>query len=97
MQYKKYTIGNTTVVIGTLVATSPSGYVKIFSVQNLKDFFGEDVVLSRISLTTWNGDANTAPVHFYAPEYWNNDGVYQYFYPAHSGGVRVNYRAEYTR
>lgn len=96
-QYKKYTIGNTTVVIGTLVATSPSDYVKIFSVQNLKDFFGEDVVLSRISLTTWNGDANTAPVRFYAPEYWNNDGVYQYFYPVHSGDVRVNYRAEYTR
>lgn len=96
-QYKKYTIGNTTVVIGTLVATSPDDYVKIFSVQNLKDFFGEDVVLSRISLTTWNGDANAAPVRFYAPELWNNDGVYQYFYPARPGDVRVNYRAEYTR
>lgn len=79
------------------MATSPDDYVKIFSVQNLKDFFGEDVVLSRVSLTTWNGDANTAPVRFYAPELWNNDGVYQYFYPAHSGDVRVNYRAEYTR
>lgn len=96
-QYKKYTIGNTTVVIGTLIAQSPLDYVKIFSIQNLKDFFGEDVVLSRISLTTWNGDANAAPVHFYAPELWNNDGVYQYFYPNHSGDVRVNYRAEYTR
>lgn len=96
-QYKKYTIGNTTVVIGTLLAISPNDYVKIFSIQNLKDFFGEDVELSRISLTTWNGHANAAPVHFYAPELWDNDGVYQYFYPAHSGDVRVNYRAEYTR
>lgn len=96
-QYKKYTIGDTTVVIGTLVATSPEDYVKIFSIQNLKDFFGDDVVINRISLTTWNGDANTAPVRFYAPELWNNDGVYQYFYPARSGDVRVNYRAEYVK
>ena len=71
--------------------------MKIFSVQNLKDFFGDDVVIPRVSLTTWNGDAIAAPVHFYAPEYWTNDGVYQYFYPAHSGDVRVCYRAEYTR
>lgn len=95
--YKKYTIGNTTVVIGTLIAQSPSDYVKIFTVQNLKDFFGDDVVINRISLTTWNGDSNAAPVRFYAPEYWANDGVYQYFYPAYSGAVRVSYRAEYTR
>lgn len=49
-------------------------------------------------ITTNNGDGNAAATHFYAPEWWgSNNAYYQYFYPATSSPIRVNYCIQYLK
>ena len=49
-------------------------------------------------VTTNNGDGNAAATHFYAPEWWgSNNAYYQYFYPATSSQIRVNYCIHYLK
>lgn len=86
------------VVSGTMVVNIAMniGYAKLFSVEQLKNWFGDDYVTSRLGIKTYNGDDVAQEVHFYAPEIWN-DGIFQYFYPTnHEGSMRVNYRLEYV-
>ena len=72
------------------------GYTKLFSVEQLKNWFGDDYAASRLSVKTYNGDSVAQEVHFYAPEIWNGE-IFQYFYTTnHEGGMRVNYRLEYV-
>lgn len=49
-------------------------------------------------ITTNNGDGNAAAIHFYAPEWWgSNNAYFQYFYPATSSSIRVNYCIHYLK
>lgn len=90
--------GRVKVVSGTMIVNIAMniGYVKLFSVEQLKNWFGDDHTTSRLSIKTYNGDDVAQEVHFYAPEIWN-DEIFQYFYPTNrEGPMRVNYRLEYV-
>ena len=90
--------GRVKVVSGTMVVNIAMniGYAALFSLEQLKSWFGDDYVAPRLSIKTYNGDSAAQEVHFYAPESWNG-GIFQYFYPTnHEGGMRVNYRLEYV-
>ena len=89
--------GRVKVVSGTVIANIAmnTGYVALFSLEQLKSLFGDGYVAPRLSVKTYNGDSAAQEVHFYAPEVWNGV-IYQYFYPSnHEGKMRVNYRLEY--
>lgn len=86
------------VVSGTMAVNIAMniGYAKLFSVEQLKSWFGDGYVAPRLSIKTYNGDDVAQEVHFYAPEIWNGE-IFQYFYPTnHEGNMRVNYRLEYV-
>ena len=90
------------VVIGTMVLQSGGDYVSMFTLDDLYTKLGfykgeQSIDLSKLSICSYNADASAAPVHFYNMEYWGSpyNRFYQYFYPSHSGAVRINYRIEY--
>lgn len=90
--------GRVKVVSGTMVVdiAMNTGYAALFSLEQLKSWFGDDYVATRLSIKTYNGDDVAQEVHFYAPEVWNGV-IYQYFYPSNrEGPMRVNYRLEYV-
>jgi hypothetical protein len=90
--------GRVKVVSGTMVVNIAMniGYAKLFSVEQLKNWFGTNHTTTRLSVKTYNGDSAAQEVHFYAPEIWNGE-IFQYFYPANrEGPMRVNYRLEYV-
>ena len=90
--------GRVKVVSGTMIVNIAMniGYAKLFSVEQLKNWFGDGYVAPRLSIKTYNGDDVAQEVHFYAPEIWK-DGIFQYFYPTNrEGKMRVNYRLEYV-
>lgn len=90
--------GRVKVVSGTMLVSIGMnvGYAKLFSVEQLKNWFGDDHATSRLSIKTYNGDDVAQEVHFYAPEIWNGE-IFQYFYPTNrEGKMRVNYRLEYV-
>ena len=89
--------GRVKVVSGTMIVNIAMniGYSKLFSVEQLKNWFGTGYTTTRLSVKTYNGDSVAQEVHFYAPEIWNGE-IFQYFYPANrEGPMRVNYRLEY--
>lgn len=90
--------GRVKVVSGTMVVdiAMNMGYTALFSLEQLKGWFGEDYIAPRLSIKTYNGDDAAQEVHFYAPEIWKG-GIFQYFYPTNrEGKMRVNYRLEYV-
>ena len=90
--------GRVKVVSGTMAAniSMNAGYAALFPLEQLKGWFGDDYVTSRLSVKTYNGDDEAQEVHFYAPEIWRG-GIFQYFYPTNrEGKMRVNYRLEYV-
>lgn len=90
--------GRVKVVSGTMVVNIAMniGYAKLFSVEQLKNWFGDGYVAPRLSIKTYNGDDVAQEVHFYAPEIWSGE-IFQYFYPTNrEGGMRVNYKLEYV-
>lgn len=90
--------GRVKVVSGTMIVNIAMniGYVKLFSVEQLKNWFGTGYTTTRLSVKTYNGDDVAQEVHFYAPEIWNGE-IFQYFYPANrEGPMRINYRLEYV-
>ena len=90
--------GRVKVVSGTMIVNIAMniGYVKLFSVEQLKNWFGTGYTTTRLSVKTYNGDDVAQEVHFYAPEIWNSE-IFQYFYPINrEGGMRVNYKLEYV-
>ena len=90
--------GRVKVVSGTMIVNIAmnTGYTALFSLEQLKSWFGDGYVASRLSIKTYNGDDVAQEVHFYAPEIWNGE-IFQYFYPTNrEGKMRVNYRLEYV-
>lgn len=90
--------GRVKVVSGTMIVNIAMniGYAALFSLEQLKSWFGDGYVAPRLSIKTYNGDDVAQEVHFYAPEIWK-DGIFQYFYPTNrEGKMRVNYRMEYV-
>ena len=75
--------GRVKVVSGTMIVNIAMniGYAKLFSVEQLKNWFGTGYTTTRLSVKTYNGDSVAQEVHFYAPEIWNGE-IFQYFYPA---------------
>ena len=92
------------VLIGTIVRDIPSAeYVKLWTASDILSMLQElDPsiktlnVQQRCVLSTCNGDADTANIRYYEPEWWEtNNAYYQYFYPTHGGMLRINLRLEY--
>lgn len=91
-------IGNLQIVSGSIIPLSQGEYVQLFTLAQLKQYFGNDFALNRFEITTRNGDATSANVHFYEPEYWpGNQAFYQYYYPSRGTGlgVQVHYTMTY--
>ena len=91
-------IGNLQIVSGTMIPLSQGEYVQLFTLAQLKQYFVNDFALNRFEITTRNGDATSADVHFYEPEYWpGNQAFYQYYYPSRGTGlgVQVHYTMTY--
>lgn len=94
---------NSIKIIGTKIVTGSSDYRTLFTTSevlsmlkkvnpNINSFNPYMCVIS-----TNNGDASAANVHFYEPEYWSaNNAYYQYFYPSISGPIRIDYQIEYA-
>lgn len=91
----RYQIGKEMHVVGTITKQSAGDYISLFTLAKLKELFGADFDMTRFSITTYNGDASAARVHLYAPEFWNDGAIYQYYYPAQNGPIRVNYHMIY--
>lgn len=90
--------GRVKVVSGTKVidASRNIGYVRAFSVEELKALFGESFNATRLTVTTYNGDDVAQETHFYEPEIWKGE-IFQYFYPTSvEGKMRINYKMEYV-
>lgn len=91
-------IGNLQIVSGSIIPLSQGEYVQLFTLAQLKQYFGNDFAIGRFEITTRNGDATSAAVHFYAPEYWpGNQAFYQYYYPSRGTGlgVQIHYTMKY--
>lgn len=91
-------IGNLQIVSGSIIPLSQGEYVQLFTLAQLKQYFGNDFEMNRFEITTRNGDATSANVHFYEPEFWpGNQAFYQYYYPSRDTGygVQVHYTMTY--
>jgi hypothetical protein len=93
-------------IMGTLVLQGANAdYRQLFSASDLlsKILKFYDPSISNFDegkcvITTNNGDGNAAAIHFYAPEWWgSNNAYFQYFYPATSSTIRVNYCIHYLK
>lgn len=88
-------IGNLQIVSGSIIPLSQGEYVQLFTLAQLKQCFGNDFALNRFEITTRNGDATSANIRFYEPEYWpGNQAFYQYYYP--SRGIGLGVQVHYT-
>lgn len=93
------------VITGTIVLSGANAdYRQLFSASELlsKLKFYDPSISNfdsyKCVITTNNGDGNAAAIHFYAPEWWgSNNAYYQYFYPATSTQIRVNYCIHYLK
>ena len=70
-------------------------YIALFTAEQLKDYFGVTVNITRLSISTFNGDDASQAVQFYVPENWQGS-IYQYFSAVVSGSIRINYRMVYV-
>lgn len=92
-------------IMGTLVLQGANAdYRQLFSASDLLSklkFYDPSISnfeAAKCVITTNNGDGNAAAIHFYAPEWWgSNNAYYQYFYPATSTQIRVNYCIHYLK
>lgn len=92
-----YTLGDKIkVVSGSKVLSVKGDYRAIFTNDELSTLFGPGWDYRRLTIITNNGDDNNALVHFYEPEYWpSGPAYYQYWYPAFTGNLRINYKLIY--
>lgn len=87
---QNYRIGNTQIVKGTVIRVSQGDYVELFTLAQLKSYFGNNFTFARLGISTYNADSKEANVHFYAPEQWTNyNAFYQYYYPSRAVGANV--------
>lgn len=96
--FQNIRIGNLQIVSGTMIPNSQGDYVRLFTLAQLREYFGNNFAINRFEITTRNGDATSADVHFYEPEYWpGNQAFYQYYYPQRGQGlgVQVHYTMTY--
>ena len=93
-------------IMGTLVLQGANAdYRQLFSASDLlsKILKFYDPSISNFDegkcvITSNNGDGNAAAIHFYSPEWWaSNNAYFQYFYPATSSTIRVNYCVHYLK
>ena len=93
------------IIMGTSVLQGTNAdYRQLFSASDLlSTLIFYDPSISNFDerkcvITTNNGDGNAAAIHFYAPEWWgSNNAYFQYFYPATSSPIRVNYCIHYLK
>ena len=97
--YQVYDIGHKLirVVSGSVVIDGiGTDYVLFASQDKLRKMFDTTQVdVTRLSVTTCNGDSVSNAVKFYAIQNWKGD-LYQYFHTAMSGQIRINYRLVYV-
>lgn len=92
-------------IMGTSVLQGANAdYRQLFSVSDLLSklkFYDPSISnfdKNKCVITTNNGDGNATAIHFYAPEWWgSNNAYYQYFYPATSAPIRVDYCIHYLK
>ena len=98
IDYQEYTLlgGKVKVISGSVIRKGAGkNYIALFTVEQLKDYFGVTVNTTRLSISTFNGDDASQAVQFYAPENWQGS-IYQYFSAVASGSIRINYRMVYV-
>ena len=98
IDYQEYTLlgGKVKVISGSVIKTGVGkNYIALFSDEQLKSLFGVTVDITRLSVSTFNGDDVSQAVQFYAPENWQGS-IYQYFSSPVSGNIRINYRMVYV-
>lgn len=96
--YQVYTLlgGKVKVISGSVIRTGVGkDYIALFTAEQLKSYFGVTVNITRLSVSTFNGDDESQAVRFYEPENWQGS-IYQYFSSPVSGSIRVNYRMVYV-
>lgn len=96
--YQVYTLlgGKVKVISGSVIRTGVGkDYIALFTAEQLKSYFDVTVDITRLSVSTFNGDDTSQAVRFYAPENWQGS-IYQYFSSPVSGSIRVNYRMVYV-
>ena len=96
--YQVYTLlgGKVKVISGSVIRTGVGkDYIALFTAEQLKSYFDVTVDITRLSVSTFNGDDVSQAVQFYAPENWQGS-IYQYFSSPVSGSIRVNYRMVYV-
>ena len=96
--YQVYTLlgGKVKVISGSVIRTGVGkDYIALFTAEQLKSYFDVTVDITRLSVSTFNGDDVSQAVRFYAPENWQGS-IYQYFSSPVSGSIRVNYRMVYV-
>ena len=96
--FQNIRIGNLQIVSGTMIPNSQGDYVRLFTLAQLREYFGNNFAIGRFEITTRNGDSTSAQVHFYEPEYWpGNQAFYQYYYPSRDVGlgVQIHYTMTY--
>ena len=97
---QEYQIANIIFKSGSRVLSAGSSTrdgVKLFSLSELKSYFGDDIMSTRLSIFTYNGDSAAVKSHFYEPEFYSDGCVYQYFYPGITGSIRINYLMIYVK
>ena len=88
--------GKVKVISGSVIRNGAGkNYIALFTAEQLKDYFGVTVNITRLSISTFNGDDASQAVQFYAPENWQGS-IYQYFSAVVSGSIRINYRMVYV-
>ena len=98
IDYQEYTLlgGKVKVISGSVIREGAGkNYIALFTAEQLKDYFGVTVNITRLSISTFNGDDASQAVQFYAPENWQGS-IYQYFSAVVSGSIRINYRMVYV-
>lgn len=75
---------------------SGNRYIKLWSANEIATLLKvPQINVHFFDLSIRNGDGTANPMHFYAPEYWNDGNFYVYTWLGNDGSVRVSYRMEY--
>ena len=75
---------------------SGNRYIKLWSANEIATLLKvPQINVHFFDLSIRNGDGTANPMHFYAPEYWNDGNFYVYTWLGNDGNVRISYRMEY--
>lgn len=72
-----------------------NGYVILFTINQLKELFGNDFDVNKLTGMVINGDAVANAARLGELQYWSNSGLWLYFWEAVYTPFRANIKLEY--